>query len=99
MKKRRSNNQGSVVARSDGRYEVRISLPNGKRKSVYEKSRKDAEKKLREMLADLDKGIVPTDGRQTVQQFFTFWLETAKSQVEPSSYVSYRTHSRRVVKG
>ncbi|MBA3824827.1 MAG: site-specific integrase [Ktedonobacterales bacterium] len=97
--KRRSNNQGSVIERGDGRWEVRISLPGGKRKSVYMKNGKEAEKKLRELLTDLDKGIVPADGRQTVKQYLTSWLETVQSQVEPSSYVSYRTHMRRVMKG
>jgi integrase len=96
--KRRSNNQGSVIERGDGRWEARISLPNGKRKSSYAKTRRDAEKKLRDMLTDLDNGIVPADGRQTIKQYLTSWLETVKSQVEPSSYVSYRTHIRRIIK-
>lgn len=98
MKKRRSNNQGSVIERSDGRWEARISLPNGKRKSFYAKTRRDAEKKLRELLSDLDNGIVPSDGRQTIKQYFTSWLVTTESQVEPSSFVSYRTHVKRVIK-
>ncbi|MBA3823177.1 MAG: tyrosine-type recombinase/integrase [Ktedonobacterales bacterium] len=98
MAKRRGNNTGTVTQREDGRWMARITLPSGKRKSIYGKTRKDTQKKLREVLNDLDQGLLPADGRQTVEQYLTSWLETVKHEIEPSSHLRYTYHMQRVKK-
>ncbi|MBA3823713.1 MAG: tyrosine-type recombinase/integrase [Ktedonobacterales bacterium] len=94
---KRSNNQGSVSQRSDGRWQARVTLPNGKRKAVYTKTRREADKKLREMLTGLDQGIMPSDNRQTIEQYLNSWLESIKHQIEPSTYLVYLSHIRRII--
>src|SRR6185437_8249890 len=98
MSKRRGNNEGSLLQRADGRWMARVSLPDGKRKGVYGKTRKEVEKKLRDMLNDLEKGIVPADGRQTVEQFLTYWLSSVEHEIEPSTFRGYGFHVRRFIK-
>ena len=43
---KRGNSEGSKSKRPDGRYEARVTLPDGKRKSFYGKTRQEANQKL-----------------------------------------------------
>lgn len=46
-------------------------------------------------LADLNKGIAPSDDQQTVRVFLERWLEvSARPRVRPSTYTSYEGHIR-----
>lgn len=73
--KRRGHNEGSIKQRADGLWEARISLPAGKRRSYYGKTRREAQDKLRAALRDLDIGLDLSAGRQTVGQFLDRWLD------------------------
>ena len=43
---RRGNSEGTITKRADGRWEARISLPDGKRKSFYGKTRQEVARRL-----------------------------------------------------
>lgn len=98
MGKKRGNHEGSLYQRADGRWAAEISLPNGKRKVFYGKTRKEVEKKLRDALNDLEKGVLPPDGRQTVEQFLNYWLSAVEHDIEPSTFRGYGFHVRRFIK-
>jgi hypothetical protein len=53
----RGHREGSIRLRSDGRWEARISLPDGKRKSLMGRSRAEVVAKLRATQNDLEKGF------------------------------------------
>nr|MBA2278316.1 site-specific integrase [Chloroflexia bacterium] len=90
---RRGHNEGTVRQRPDGTWEARLSLPNGKRKSLYSKTRREVQDKLRAAQRDLDAGLDVGARQQTVAQFLTRWLEdTARPTVRPSTYASYAGH-------
>jgi integrase len=87
---KRGAGDGNYRLRPDGRWEVRFTLPNGKSKSVYAKTRQDVQQKHRAALRDLDNRIALSTGRQTVAQFLAHWLEdVAKPTVRASSYRHY----------
>src|SRR5918998_1843484 len=93
--KRRGHGEGSIKQRTDGLWEARVSLPGGKRKSYYGKTRKEAQDKLRSAPRDPDAGLDLAAGRQTVAQFLDRWLEdVAKPGVRPSTFASYAGHVR-----
>jgi len=79
--KRRGHHEGSIRERADGTWEARISLPGGKRRSFYGKTRKEAQDALRAALRDVDAGVDLGTGRQTVAQYLAKWLEAS---VRPS---------------
>lgn len=88
--KRRGHGEGSISQRADGLWMARVSLPNGKRKALYGKTRKEAQDKLRAALRDLDAGLDLSAGRQTVGQFLERWLEdVAKPGLRPKTFQSY----------
>lgn len=88
--KKRGHGEGLVRLRADGRWEARVTLPSGKQKSLYGRTRRDVQHKLTAALRDVQQGILLPTGRQTVAQFLSRWLEDwAKSSVRPSTFDSY----------
>jgi integrase len=83
---KRGNNEGMIRKRDDGRWEARVSLPDGKRKSFYGKTRQEVAQQLIQAQHDLAKGLPVVAERQTVEQYLTSWLEVVKTQVRASSY-------------
>lgn len=90
MGSKRGNGEGNIYHRKDGRWETRMSLPDGKRKSFFGKTRQDAARKLAEATRDRDKGMLPVPQKETVGQFLMRWLESsAKPSVRPATHESY----------
>ena len=75
--RRAPNNMGSLYERSDGRWEGRVSLSNGKRKSVYANSEKECVARMQELLNDVRVGVPLRSGRdQKLQLYLNDWLGT-----------------------
>ena len=88
-KGRKGNGEGNIRQRSDGRWEGRLALPNGRSKSLYGRTRAEVARRLAAAIRDRDHGmVVALDERQTVGQYLAAWLETIRPTVKP------RTHQR-----
>ena len=91
---RRGRGEGTIRKRSsDGRWEGRISLPDGTRKSVFGKTRTEVAARLAQVQRDLAQGMAPGDERQTFGQFLASWLETVEPGLEEASV---RAHESRI---
>lgn len=89
--KRRGHGEGSIKQRPDGRWEARVSLPGGKRRSFYGTTRKEAQDQLRAALRDIDAGLDLAAGRQTVGHFLEEWLaDVVAPKLAPKTISSYR---------
>lgn len=89
---RRGHNEGTFRRRQDGLWEARLSLPNGKRKSVYGRTRRDAQDKLRAAQRDLDAGLDLSAERQTLAQYVERWLSASvKPSVKVKTYEGYES--------
>jgi integrase len=89
--KRRANGEGTLKQRSDGRWEAQLSLPDGKRKSVYGKTRKEVRDALNLARKKLNDGVDLGAPRQTVGVFLERWLEdVVRPQCAPKTYYQYR---------
>ena len=75
---RRTNGEGSVYRRADGRWEAAAYVPasNGKRKRVrlYGRTRAEARTKLNAALANADCGIPVADRSWTIGQYLDYWM-------------------------
>ncbi len=93
QKKHRGHHEGTTKKRTDGRWEARMSLGiiNGKPryKYYYGKTEAEVKAKMREGQADLQRGKMPGNDRQTVDAFLTDWLADKKETVRPATYKSY----------
>lgn len=91
MSGKRHNGEGSIRQRSDGLWEARLSLPDGRRKSFYDKSRQVVARRLAEALRDRDKGVaLIADERLTVAAHCAQWLERMQPpRVRPTTHRRY----------
>lgn len=90
--------EGSVYQRaSDGKWVAAVTLPSGRRKVVYGKSEREATKKRRDLLAEVDAGRpVPLGRTPSLRDYLVRWLdvriagEVAAGHLDESTADSYR---------
>lgn len=91
IRSRRGRGEGSVYQRKDGRWSASFYLENGKRKTVYGKTRKEAYEKLQKALLEHRQGLLATGPKQSVKQYLEYWLEHVhKQSIRLHSYVKVR---------
>jgi integrase len=86
---RRGNQEGSITQLSDGRWQARVTLENGRRKAYYARTRQEVQTKLTSALHDRDLGLPIVAERQTVGQYLASWLESVKHSIRPSTWTRY----------
>jgi integrase len=92
-REKRANGEGAISHRKDGRIEVKYTLPNGKRASVYGRTRADALKKKDEALKKARKGIDLRAERQSLGTYLNAWFaDVATPKNRPSKLKSYRSY-------
>jgi integrase len=89
MAKRRGNGEGSIYRRKNGTWEAKITLEDGRRKSIYGKTRKEVQEKLKIALREQQQGTLVTAPQQKLEQFLYNWLDTQKHRVRPRTYERY----------
>jgi integrase len=95
---RRSNGEGSIRQRPNGRWEARFAAVDsaGKlhRRSYFAATRVEAERELRAALTQRDAGTMPPGPRETVAHFLQQWLTGSRSRVRPRTWDRYEEHVR-----
>ena len=93
--KHRGHNEGTIKQRKDGRWEAQVSTSDGKRKSLYGKTRKEVQAKLTDALLDVQQGVSLPSGGQTMKKLVEQWLEqVVQPTLRPSTYRTYEQMSR-----
>lgn len=99
QKEHRGHHEGHIRLRTDGRWEGKFTLPNGKVKSVYGKSRSEVRAKMEEVLDKARKGIDLKGERQALAHYLDAWLtETQKPKLRPSTIANYESCIRNHIK-
>ncbi|MFT4040963.1 MAG: tyrosine-type recombinase/integrase [Thermomicrobiales bacterium] len=95
-KRRRGHNEGAIYQRSsDGRWVGTLSLPNGKRKSFYGETRKEAADRMKQAQRDQENGIDLSAAALTVSMYLERWLRDAvKDSVKAKTYIDYESICR-----
>jgi integrase len=87
-----SGSGGQIRQRPNGLWEGRYVGADHRRHSVYAKTRKEAQERLRTALTAADNGIRPNVSRVTVGAWLEEWLSTSVEQrCRPATIVSYRS--------
>ena len=88
---RRGSREGTIRLRPDGRWEARYRSADGRRRSLFTRTRGEAQERLRAALTTADAGIAPVSQRATVGAWLDEWLAThVEGRVRPSTDASYR---------
>src|SRR5262245_26180595 len=90
MPKRRANHEGTIYKRQDGRWVASVSLPGGKRKSFYGKTRQDVAQKLTVGLKARQDGLPLPSDQLKVGRYLEEWLEGVQHSLRPSTLKRYR---------
>ncbi len=81
MSKRR-NGEGSISQRSDGRWMGRVSMPDGRRKTFYGKTRQAVDEKVAEAIRNREKGIsLQTNERVKLKIFLELDVPVVSKQI------------------
>ncbi len=92
--------RGSITKRGKA-WRIAVELEpdpiTNKRRQRFETfhgSKKEAEKRLRELLADVDKGMLVADAKMTLAAYLERWLADYASTLAPKTLASYRQSVR-----
>lgn len=101
MASKRSNGEGTLRHRADGRWECTIMIgyqPNGKRKfkSFYGKTQREVKAKLQQYRQDLDSGL-NLDPSITFNDWADTWFKGHAENVSPTTRESYK-YSLKILK-
>ena len=94
---KRANGEGTKIVKVPDRdlYKARYTDANGKRRTVYGKSKGDVREKLTEGLAHRDKGLTYDGDTVPLREHLDRWLETSvKGSVKPITYEAYERMCR-----
>ena len=81
---KRSINGGMIRQHpARGLWEARYTAADGRRRSLYAKTRKEAQERLRAALTEADHGIRPTISRLTVAAYLDQWIATDGGHLDP----------------
>jgi len=88
--------RGSIIKRSENSYSIIINLgkdpSTGKRKQQWysvKGTKKQAEKRLAELLHELDTGMLVKPSKLTVGQYLDQWLEGSRPNIAPNTAQTY----------
>ncbi len=94
--KRRSNGEGSIYQRADGRWVATITIGRdavGKvqRRTVYGKTKGEVNEKLIRLQSDKLSGMLPGSLKTTVASFLGSWLEnSARPSIRETTHANYK---------
>lgn len=97
-KRKRGNSEGSIYKMKDGRWRAAVTTgwklnAAGKkvpvRKVITKPTRHEVADELTKDLHSQQRGITINPEKQTAAQFLNGWLMSVKSDIAPSTYVSY----------
>ncbi|MBC9785530.1 site-specific integrase [Heliobacterium chlorum] len=97
---KRTNGEGNVYQRKDGRWEARFfhtdpATGNKKRYNYLGKSHEEAYNKMMAAKAQIITGNFVEPTRMTVKDWMTYWLaECIEPNVKPTTYAQYETMAR-----
>jgi integrase len=96
--RKRGNNEGSIFP-YHGRWAAAVSLPGGRRKYMYGRTREEVRRLLAEALAARERGTLADARGLTVGVFLDNWLnEVVKPSVRPWTFKGYEVHVRLHIK-
>ncbi|MGI8925743.1 MAG: tyrosine-type recombinase/integrase [Tepidiformaceae bacterium] len=89
--------EGNVRERADGRWEARVYLPDGRRKSVFGATADEANGKRMDVLEALRKGLPIPSERLNTGDFLLSWLEGHRGEIRASTASGYESVLRNYV--
>lgn len=97
---KRGNGEGTITALKEGRWQGRVRYINPNtgeklRKAVYGKTQKEVREKLKAFIKEIEKGVIPNNGKITFGEWLESWLEEhVKRTRRLTTWENYETITR-----
>jgi integrase len=85
---RRSNNEGSITKRPNGRWRAQVSI-DGNRISHNGITKAECQRWLRKMLDQIEQGLTYAGSQTTLEDFFSNWVVTVQTSLRPKTAHQY----------
>jgi len=86
----RAKGEGLLRERANGTWEARYVAADGRKRSLYRRTKAAATSALREALDAAEHGIVPVSQELTTGQYLRSWLDDiVRPKVRPSTFAAY----------
>src|SRR5215204_2129704 len=96
--KRRGHGEGALFLRADGLWVARLTLPDGRRKTYYGKTQKEAAIKLSEAKRNAEDGVDLSAAKLTVKAYLEKWLSSSvKPSTRPKTFNTYESLCRTAI--
>jgi site-specific recombinase XerD len=93
---RRHRGLGGVYQRRDGRWEGRIRIRGGPRRSFYARTRRDVVRRLSEARWALGQGLAVSARTTSLRVYLQHWLLVCRTRLRPMTLVTYSRDVRRL---
>ena len=93
---RRHRGLGGVYQRRDGRWEGRIRIRGGPRRSFYARTRRDVVRRLSEARLALGQGLAVSARTTSLRVYLQHWLLVCRTRLRPMTLVTYSRDVRRL---
>lgn len=91
-RKRKNGKYGKTKVSANKEYfRKRITLPNGKQKSIYASTQGELDRKLAAFRRELTANPLPAPNDVTVREYAERQLEIMKGRVQPQTFVGYKS--------
>jgi site-specific recombinase XerD len=87
---------GGVYQRGDGRWEGRIRIRGGRRRSFYARTRRDVVRRLGEARWALGQGLGVSARTTSLSAYLEYWLIVCRTRLRPITLVTYARDVRRL---
>lgn len=88
--------KGSIVKRKSGNYAIVYYIDGKQRWKNISKIKKEAERALRAIMGEIDRGEYREVPNITFSELAKKWLDLKQGQVRPKTFASYKPHAERL---
>lgn len=101
--KKRSNGEGTICKRNDGRWMAQISIETEygepKRKTVYGKTQREVKEKLEQIKSDQKQGRVIETSDMPLEQWMSIWIANYKPDLKITTREDYESYIHAHIQG
>lgn len=101
--KKRSNGEGTICKRNDGRWMAQILIDTGygefKRKTVYGKTQREVKEKLEQLKSDQKQGRVIETSDMLLEQWMNIWITNYKPDLKITTREDYESYINTHIRG
>jgi integrase len=96
MAKRRSNHEGSIYQRENGKWRAQVTL-DGRRLNFSAKTQRECQEWLKKTIGRIDDGMTYASTKTTLEEYMSSWLESSKASLRETTWSHYKSVTDRYI--